>query len=80
MAGDQLPLNFGKVLRRLREAQGMSQEEFAHKAQTGQAYVSLLEAGRRGPSLVTAQLIATALKMKLSELVRLVEKESDHSR
>lgn len=77
MAGERLTLAFGKVLRKLRVKHGLSQEALAHQAKTGQPYVSLLEAGRHSPSLATAHLIATAFKMKLSELVRVVEKEAD---
>lgn len=76
MSGDRLALAFGKVLREQREAQELSQEEVAHRAQTNQAYVSLLEAGRRCPSLATAHLIAAALGMTLTQLVQMVEKAS----
>lgn len=75
MSGEQLNVAFGVVLRRLREARGLSQEELAHDAQTGQPYISLLEAGKHSPSLATMDLVADALGVALVDLIEAVEKE-----
>jgi len=75
VSGEQLNVAFGVVLRRLREARGLSQEELAHDAQTGQPYISLLEAGKHSPSLATMDLVADALGVALVDLIEAVEKE-----
>jgi len=77
VASDGLTLAFGKVLRKLRKAQGLSQEELAHQARTGQPYISLLEAGHHSPSLLTMGLLAAAFRMTVSDLVRRAEREVD---
>src|SRR5262245_13698490 len=53
VASDRDPRAFGTVLRKLREARSLSQEELADRAHTSQSYLSLLEKGLRAPSLVT---------------------------
>ena len=66
---------FGSALRKLRLAKGLSQEKLAHAAETNQAYISLLEKGIRSPSLITLDLLAHALGLKMSALVEQVERE-----
>jgi transcriptional regulator with XRE-family HTH domain len=65
----------GRVLRRLRLERGLSQEALAHEADRHRTYVSLLERGRNSPSLLTIFRIADVLKVRPSEIVRLVETE-----
>ena len=79
MSGENLNSAFGAVLRRLREAKGLSQEALAHGAQTGQPYISLLETGKHSPSLVTMDLVSQALGVGLIEFVRAVEAERRRS-
>lgn len=54
-------------------AAGLSQEALAHAAGVHFTTVSLVERGRRAPSIVVAQGLAAALGLRLSELFAEVE-------
>lgn len=64
---------FGEVIRELRRKRGLSQEEFGFECELHRTYISLLERGKRIPSLTTIIQLATALKVLPSEIVRRVE-------
>ena len=64
---------FGDVIRELRRERGLSQEELGFESELHRTYVSLLERGKRIPTLVTLIQLATALKIPPSEIVRRVE-------
>ena len=61
---------FGKVVKAAREGQGVSQEKLAEIDRT---YVSMIERGKRQPTLEVASRIACALKVRLSEIIRRAE-------
>jgi len=65
----------GAALRKLREERHLSQEELAHRAKTSQSYLSLLEKGRRAPSLVTLTLLARGLRISATDLVAAFERQ-----
>jgi transcriptional regulator with XRE-family HTH domain len=69
---------FGKVLRKLRERQNLSQEKLAEYCDLDRTYISLLERGLRQPTITTVFKIAEALKMSPSEIITQVEKECVH--
>jgi transcriptional regulator with XRE-family HTH domain len=60
---------FGLAVRRYRSQAGISQERLAELASLERAYVSALERGRRNPTLLTQQRIATALGVTLQQLI-----------
>lgn len=64
---------FGEVIRDLRRQRGISQEEFGFECDLHRTYISLLERGKRIPSLTTIIQIAAALNVLPSEIVRQVE-------
>jgi transcriptional regulator with XRE-family HTH domain len=64
---------FGLVLRELREARGLSQEQLANACDRDRTYVSLLERGRYSPSIRTLFQLAQALEVNASEIIRRVE-------
>jgi transcriptional regulator with XRE-family HTH domain len=64
---------FGEVLQELRQNRGLSQEEFGFECELHRTYISLLERGKRIPSLTTIIQLASALNVPPSEIVRLVE-------
>ncbi len=66
---------FGKVLRELRLLHGLSQEKLALEANIQRNYVSLIERGINQPTVSTIFKLATALEMKPSEIMLLVEKK-----
>ncbi len=68
---------FGEVLRRRREAAGLSQEGLAAGAGLHRNYVGLLERGRRVPSILVVEKLAGALGTTMSSLLRSVERASE---
>lgn len=69
--------SFATVLKRLRTEKGLSQEEFGFEADLHRTYVSQLERGLKSPSLKTLHKIANVLGISLTELMALVEQESN---
>ena len=67
----------GKVIRRLREKRGKTQEVLSGLAGIGWTHLSAIERGTRKPTLETFSLIAEALGMKPSELMVEIQKETD---
>jgi transcriptional regulator with XRE-family HTH domain len=68
---------FGEVLRRRREAAGLSQEALAADAGLHRNYVGLLERGKRIPSILVVEKLAAALGTSMSSLFRAVERADD---
>lgn len=60
----------GLNVQALRRAQGLSQEELAHRAGVHQTYLSGVEGAKRNPSLLVLARLAAALGVELTELVR----------
>ena len=60
---------FGKRVRDLRLAKGLSQEELAFRAGVHRTYLGGIERGERNPALKNIAAIAKALDVTLSELV-----------
>jgi len=60
---------FGCLVRELRERQGLSQEEFAERAQVHRTYIGGIERGERNPTLTTIQKIASALGVEPGRLL-----------
>ena len=68
----------GSVIKRLREEQGLSQEELGFKAKLHRTYISQLERGLKSTTLNTLAGITKVLNISMSEFMKLVEKETDH--
>ena len=64
---------FGKVLRKHRNAVGISQEKLALECGLDRTYISLLERGLRAPSLWIIFLLADELEISPTTLVQDVE-------
>jgi len=60
---------FGQVLREARKAAGYTQEPLARKVRIDIKYVSLLERGRRLPSLALVFALAKALRLKPEDMI-----------
>ncbi len=69
MNENQVALIFGKRLKELRLEKSLSQEKLAHQAGLHRTYISLLEKGKRQPSLSSAMNLADALGIKLAYLL-----------
>jgi transcriptional regulator with XRE-family HTH domain len=60
---------FGKHLRKLRNEQGITQEELADRAGMHFTYIGQIERGVRNPSLVNLHRLAKALKVTAGKLL-----------
>ena len=60
--------DFGRQVRRWREASGFTQEELAHRAGVHVTYLSGIERGVRNPSLKNIRALAAALNLPVAEL------------
>lgn len=61
---------FGKRLRELREAKGMTQEALAHEAGLDRTYISSVERGERNISLENIEHLAWALGVKIKDFFK----------
>lgn len=61
------------VLKYNRNKAGFSQEELAHKCDLDRTYISLLERGKRNPTINVLFSISAALNLSTSEFVRQIE-------
>jgi transcriptional regulator with XRE-family HTH domain len=74
MADRGISVAFGTVVRRHRQANGLSQEALAERAEIHHTHVGLIERGERNASLDVAQRVARALGLSLSTLIAEAEK------
>jgi len=68
-----IAVKFGLVVRRFREARGLSQESLADFAGVSRSFLSEVERGTATPSLETMQKIADAFREPLSFLIQQCE-------
>lgn len=61
------------VLKENRNKLCLSQEEFAFKCDLDRTYISLLERGKRKPTLAVIFIISSALNIKTSEFIKQIE-------
>ncbi len=61
---------FGRRVRELRRAKGLSQEAFADECGLDRTYISGIERGRRNVALRNIEVIARALGISISDLMR----------
>jgi len=75
--GMEIEKAFGEVLKRERNNKSFSQEELAHLSDLDRTYISMLERGKRQPSLKTIFMLASALNTLPSDMMINVEKLLD---
>lgn len=66
---DWIRIAFGDLLRQLREERGLSQAQLALESDVDQTFVSLLERGRRQPTLGTLFALCDALRIDADAVV-----------
>lgn len=66
----EITLSLGERVRELRREKGFSQEAFAEKCGLHRTYISGIERGKRNVSLRNIEVIAQALGISISELMR----------
>ncbi len=64
-----LTVSFGKRVLEVRHAKKMTQEELAQFAELSRNYVNDVERGRRNVTLATINRLASALGVKMAELM-----------
>ena len=64
---------FGDCLKKLREAEGISQEKFALKIGMDRTYYASVESGRRNISLQNIQKIADGFELPISAIFKRIE-------
>lgn len=69
----RLQTAFGTALRKQRHALDLSQEELAHRSGITMRYVSLLETGKRVPTIIVFVAIARAFGLSAQDFMRHVE-------
>lgn len=61
-----MPVKLGVKLRRIRESQGLTQEELSKSVGLSSEFISLIEIGKRAPSLISLRKIAGYLKKDIA--------------
>lgn len=69
----------GKVIADFRKQKGVSQEVLSGLADIGRTHLSAIERGERKPTLETLYRICTALNVKMSDVVREIERVIDQA-
>ena len=72
-----IQIAFGKVLRKYRIQQQLSQEKLAELADVDRTYVSQIERGLKSPSITSIISLAKSLHVKAYVLVSEMEDELD---
>lgn len=70
---DERGLDYGGVIRRLREGRGLTMDALAESAGISTSYLSEVERGLKRPSTDVIAKVADALDMRASEFLELVE-------
>jgi len=65
--------SFGRAVRTERTKLGLSQEDFAERANVHRTYISSIELGKVSVGIEVANSLAGALGIKFSELIRRAE-------
>lgn len=64
---------FAKVLKEYRSNANITQEELAFRCELDRTYISLLERGKRNPTLNVLFSICTAIEISPSEFIKKLE-------
>ena len=67
----------GKVIKRVREEKGLSQEVVSGLADIGRTHLSAIERGTRKPTMETFFKIANAMDIDASDLLKQIESECE---
>jgi transcriptional regulator with XRE-family HTH domain len=66
---------FGEAIRELRIMKRISQEKLAEASNLDRSFISLLECGRKQPSLITIFQIAKAFNISAAKIISIVERK-----
>ena len=65
----------GRIIRELRERKGLTQEVLSGLAVVSRSHLAEIESGRINANVETLWRIAEAMGIKLSDLIRMVERD-----
>lgn len=65
----------GRIIRELREQRGLTQEVLSGLAAVSRSHLAEIETGRTNANVETLWRIAEALSIRLSDLIRMVERD-----
>lgn len=71
-------VHFGKVLKKLRKSQQLSQEGLADRCSRDRSYISLLERNLKKPGLDTIIALSIGLGIKASEILKEIEQHPEN--
>ncbi len=74
---NKILIQFGKCLQQARLAKGLSQEQLAEIIEVDRTYISLLERGKRNPSLMCINSLSQALDISLTEFFIRIENSKE---
>ncbi|MGJ7557614.1 helix-turn-helix domain-containing protein [Variovorax sp. RB2P76] len=66
---DPVLVQLGEAIRSLRKANGISQEELAHRSSIDRSYMSSIERGTQNPGMMTIVQIAAGMGVSVAELM-----------
>ncbi len=69
-------VRFGFVIRTLREARELTQEELAEQSRIHRTYLSDIERGSRNVALINIERLAKSLHVSLEELFKQLDRSS----
>ena len=61
-------IKFGKRVRQLRDERGLSQERLGELAKVHRTYIGMIERGEKNITLTNIEKLATALRVKITDL------------
>lgn len=79
MYSSNVNYKLGNILRKLREQNGWSQEEFADKCGIHRTYVSQLERGLKSPTIQLFWILCDCLKINPSDYLKELEKALENT-
>lgn len=68
-----IEIAFGEILKRERTKRSLSQEELAYLSDLDRTFISMLERGKRQPSLKTIFVLTSALDIRPSQMLHDIE-------
>jgi transcriptional regulator with XRE-family HTH domain len=73
----ELEAIFANLLKKYRQSHNLTQEDLAFMANVDRTFVSMLEGGKRQPTLTTLFALSKAVNREPSDLIREIEKETN---
>ena len=66
-------IEFGERVRKIRKEKGLSQEELAYKADLHRTYIGMIERAEKNITLINIEKIANALEVEVKQLLEVIK-------